>query len=190
MKPSTQIPELQALIVAVEKKFGEPIRTTAAFERLSSALEADLKEGLGASTLKRIWGYVPDGTTPRLSTLDILSRYAGYGNFKAFRRETLRGDSSDFITGRTCITSDELAPGDRLALEWLPDRRLTLLYKGDAIFEVAESANTKLRRGDIIECSCFLKGWPMLVPYVLRNGEKMPPYIAGKPNGLTLLEQL
>ena len=66
MKPSTQIPELQALIVAVEKKFGEPIRTTAAFERLSSALEADLKEGLGASTLKRIWGYVPDGTTLRL----------------------------------------------------------------------------------------------------------------------------
>lgn len=190
MKATTQIPELQALIVAVEKKFGGEVRTTAAFERLASALEADLKEGLGASTLKRIWGYVPDGTTPRLSTLDILARYAGYGGFKAFRREVFGGDSSDFLTGRTCITCDELAPGDRLALEWLPDRRLTLRYKGDALFEVAESSGAKLRPGDVFECSCFLKGWPMVVPYVLRDGGKTPPYIAGKANGITLLEKL
>ena len=190
MKPTTQIPELQALIVAVEKTFGEEIRTTAAFERLAAALEATLKEGLGASTLKRIWGYVPDGTTPRLSTLDILARYAGYDSFKAFRKESIGGDSSDFITGWTCITSDELQEGDRVALEWLPDRRVTLRYKGDALFEVEESAGSKLRRGDIIECSCLLKGWPLMVPYILRDGRKTPPYIAGKANGITLLEKL
>lgn len=190
MKTTSRIPELQALIVAVEKRFGEEIRTTAAFERLAAALEAVLKEGLGASTLKRIWGYVPDGTTPRLSTLDILARYAGYEGFKAFRKATFGGDNSDFITGRTCITSDELQPGDRLALEWLPDRRVTLRYKGEALFEVVQSAGTKLRPGDVFECSCILKGWPLLVPYILRDGVKTPPYIAGKAHGITALEKI
>ena len=190
MKSNMLIPELQTLIVAVEEKFGNEIRATSAFERLAEALEAECKEGLGASTLKRIWGYVPNDTTPRLSTLNILARYVGYEDFKAFRKENFGGDSSDFITGRTCITCDELKNGDRLVLEWLPDRRVVLSYKGGAVFEVMEVANARLRPGDILECSCFLKGWPLVVPYLLRDGQKSPPYIAGKAHGITLLEKL
>ena len=80
--------------------------------------------------------------------------------------------------------------GDRLVLEWLPDRRVVLSYKGGAVFEVMEVANARLRPGDILECSCFLKGWPLVVPYLLRDGQKTPPYIAGKAHGITLLEKL
>ena len=189
MKSSTQIPELQALIAAVEKRFREEVRTTAAFERLSAALEYELGEGLGASTLKRIWGYIPSITTPRLSSLNILARYVGYPSFKAFRQVLSETEESGYLSSRMCLTSDDLAAGDVVVLGWAPDRRVTLRYLGDARFEVTESFRSKLTAGDIFESSCFLKGWPLFVPGVLRNGEMTPPYIAGKAHGLTLLEK-
>lgn len=190
MKSSSQIPELQALIAAVEKRFREQVRTTAGFERLAAALEYELRESLGASTLKRIWGYVPSVTTPRLSSLDILARYAGYADFKAFRK-TLEGtDESAFIDGRTCLTSDDLEAGDQIVLGWAPNRRVTLRYQGEGLFEVTESAHSKLQPGDVFESSCFFKGWPLFIPGIRREGEMTPPYIAGKTHGLTLLEKL
>lgn len=189
MSSSKQIPELQALIAAVEKRFREEVRTTAGFERLAASIEYELREGLGASTLKRIWGYIPSVTTPRLSTLDILARYAGYADFKAFRQALAGADESAFLSGTTCLTSDDLAPGDRVVLGWAPNRRVRLRYAGEGRFEVVESSNAKLQPGDIFESSCFFKGWPLFVPGILRGGEMTAPYIAGKAHGLTLLEK-
>lgn len=186
----TRIPELQALIAAVERRFREEVRSTAGFERLAAAMEYELGEGLGASTLKRIWGYVPSGTTPRLSTLDLLARYAGFGDFKAFREKISAEDGSAYLDSNTCITSDDLSPGNRVALGWAPNRRVTLRYLGDERFEVEASTNSKLQQGDVFEASCFFRGWPMFVPGILRNGEMTPPYIAGKAHGLTILERL
>ena len=62
------IPELQALLEAVEARFKGPVRTTAGFERLAAAIEFELGESLGATTLKRLWGYIPN----RLVTLAYL----------------------------------------------------------------------------------------------------------------------
>lgn len=39
---------------------------------------------ISLSTLKRLWGYVPYTSRPRLTTLNILSRYVGYRDFSAF----------------------------------------------------------------------------------------------------------
>ena len=97
-----QIPELQALLRAVEERFGEAVKTTAGFERLATSIDFTVGQTLGASTLKRLWGYIPEKTTPRLSTLDILSRYAGYKDFKAFRKTLHAEESSDYVTERTC----------------------------------------------------------------------------------------
>ena len=187
---ASQIPELQALIAAVERRFREEVRTTAAFERLAAALEYELGEGLGASTLKRIWGYVPSVTAPRLSTLDILARYAGYADFKAFRAKLSEEEGSAYITRRTCLTSADLAAGDRVVLGWAPNRRVTLLYRGEGRFEVTDSVHSKLQPGDVFESSCFFLGWPLFVPGILRDGEMTPPYIAGKAHGLTQLEKI
>ena len=62
------IPELQALLEAVEARFKGPVRTTAGFERLAAAIEFELGDSLGATTLKRLWGYIPN----RLVTLAYL----------------------------------------------------------------------------------------------------------------------
>ena len=75
------IPEIDLLLKAVETRLGWPIRTTRDFELLS----AKLNSALGATTLKRLWGYISDKSTPRLSTLDVLSRYSGSKDFEVAR---------------------------------------------------------------------------------------------------------
>ena len=189
MNSLMQIPELQALIVAVEKRHGEPLRSTTGFERLSAEMTAVLGEGLGASTLKRLWGYIPGGTVPRLSTLNLLARYAGYPDFKTFRQKTPARDDSGYVAKGCCITSDELEVGDCLVLGWAPDRIVKLKYLGEDRFEVLSSEHSKLRPGDVFVQSCFFKGWPLYVPCIWRGGEATPPFIAGKAHGLTLLEK-
>ena len=182
------IPELQSLLEAVEKRFNAPVRTTNDFERLSAAMEFDLPESLGATTLKRLWGYIPGRTTPRLSTLDLLARYAGYKHFKDFCKTLHAEDSSDMVLEHNYLTTDELNPGDTVTIGWAPNRLVKLLYRGEERFEVLEVANAKLRVGDIINVSCFFKEWPLFVPGILRGGEMTPPYIAGKAHGLTLIQ--
>ena len=138
----TQIPELQSLLAAVEETFHAPVRTTTGFERLSAAIEFALGESLGASTLKRLWGYIPSRTTPRLTTLDLLARYAGHKDFKAFCDALHAEDSSDYLVDRSYITSDELSPGDGVRIGWAPNRLVSLSYLGGGRFEVLDSANS------------------------------------------------
>ena len=181
-----EIPELQSLLEAVEKRLGAPVRTTNDFERLSAAMAYALPESLGATTLKRIWGYIPSRTTPRLSTLDLLAEFAGFKDFKDFCKKMHAEDSSDFIT-RSYLTTAELDPGDTVSIGWAPNRLVKLLFKGNDQFEVLEVANARLQPGDLLTISCFFKGWPLFVPGILRDGAMTPPYIAGKAHGLTQL---
>ena len=170
-----QIPELQALLRAVEERFGEAVKTTAGFERLATSIDFTVGQTLGA---------------PRLSTLDILSRYAGYKDFKPFRKTLHAEESSVYVTERTCLTSADLAVGDKVRIGWAPDRLVNLAYLGSDRFEVVESANAKLLPGDVIEVSCFFKGWPMFVPCIHRGDTITPPYIAAKARGLSNIEKL
>jgi hypothetical protein len=78
------MPELAYLLDEVEQKYGRRIATTTDFESLSVVIEHQIGEMLSASTLKRLWGYVSLNPTPRIATLDILSRFVGHKNFKAF----------------------------------------------------------------------------------------------------------
>lgn len=185
-----QIPELQALKEAVEKRFNAPVRTTADFERLAVAVEYAIGDTLGATTLKRLWGYIPSTASPRLTTLNVLARYIGFWDFKAFCESLHAEDSSDFITDHSLLTSADLGKGDRVLVGWAPNRLVTLVYKGEDLFEVEEAIHTKLLKGDVFEASCLMQGWPLFVPGVLRDGKMTPPYIAGKAHGLNRIEKL
>jgi hypothetical protein len=58
---------------------------------------------------------------------------------------------------------------------------------GDSLFEVEESINSKLREGDRLQCSCFFKGLPLIIPSVQRGEDRLPSFIAGKSTGLNLI---
>ena len=83
------VPELNYLLAEVEKRYGRRLSTSADFEALSVVVEHESGELISASTLKRLWGYVTLKPTPRISTLNVLSRYIGKRDFNAFQQSIM-----------------------------------------------------------------------------------------------------
>lgn len=188
---SKQIPELKFLLSEVEKRYGRRIATTTDFESLSVVMEHEIGELLSCSTLKRVWGYMTMKPTPRRSTLDILSRYAGHRDFISFR-ESLKGRDdfqSQFVNNKLVDPTD-LAEGAEMVIGWNPNRLVTLKYLGERNFEVTASENSKLIPGDRLELGTMMIGYPLYVSRILRNGEYTKPYVAGCTSGLTKMEIL
>ena len=184
----TAVPEIQSLLTAVEIKYGKPILSTNDFNTLSAIIRFEGHENLSPSTLKRLWGYVSQETTPRRATLDILSRFVGKSNFSDFCISLLGSYSdSSCYTETRYLSADEVAEGGIIAIGWEPNRLVKLRKLKDNTFEVVESHNSKLELGDKMMCSCFFKGLPLVVPGIIRDGKQLPSYIAGKANGLNVL---
>ena len=184
------VPELTRLLALVEQRYGRSVHTSTDFESLSVVIEHETGEYLSASTLKRLWGYVSLHPAPRFATLDVLCRFVGYPSFAAFR-QALKEDpafESDFFTTRF-VSSDEIRPGERLTIGWDPNRLVTLEAFGDGRWRVLQSENAKLRPGDEFCATQFLLGYPLFLDRILRDGAWTPSYVAGKRNGLTVLEK-
>ena len=189
MTQRKEIPELQYLLELVEKQYGRKLSTTTDFESLSVIIEKATGDLLSSSTLKRLYGYVSLNTVPRKTTLDILSRFIGNRDYETFRI-SLSNDpqfSSRFFSAKT-VTTSELRAGDRLRIGWPANRIVTLNYLGNDLFEVETSVNASLVKGDRFRQVSFMKGYPLYLSRILRNGDYTPAYVAGMNSGLNLLE--
>ena len=183
------MPELAYLLDEVEQKYGRRIATTTDFESLSVVIEHQIGEMLSSSTLKRLWGYVSLNPTPRIATLDILSRYIGHKNFKAFCESLKESKAfvSTFFTSKYQTVS-ELTPGVIVTIGWAPNRVVNLNYLGGFQFEVLSSENSQLLPGDRFELSEIIVGYPLYISRILRNGEYTPSYVAGRQRGISLMK--
>ena len=183
------IPELAYLLTEVENKYGRRIATTTDFESLSVVIEHTIGELVSSSTLKRLWGYVTLNPTPRLATLDVLSRFIGYKDFKEFCNglKDSQAFTSTFFSSK-CQTVAELAEGAKVTLGWAPNRLVVLNYLGSFQFEVVVSENSQLQEGDKFELSEIIVGYPLYISRILRDGKYTPSYVAGQINGINLLK--
>ena len=188
-KIQKNMPELAYLLTEVENRYGRRIATTTDFESLSFVIEHQTGEQISSSTLKRLWGYVSLNPTPRIATLDILSKFVGHKNFKAFC-ESLKISKnfvSTFFTAKY-QTVAELKVGVEVSIGWAPNRLVRLKYHGDFQFEVMSSENSQLLAGDRFELSEIIIGYPLYISRILRDGEYTPSYVAGRNSGITLLK--
>ena len=109
---------------AMEKKAGRHMHTPKDFDFLSESIFESLHQKVSATTLKRLWGYAGQDTKPRMFTLDLLARFAGYRDYGAFEKSIgNEGEQQSQLFLSDTITADMLAVGDRLLLTWHPDRR-------------------------------------------------------------------
>ena len=69
---------------AMEKKAGRQMHTPKDFDFLSESIFETLHQKVSATTLKRLWGYLQESSTPRVSTLDLLAQYVGYADWNSF----------------------------------------------------------------------------------------------------------
>lgn len=181
-------PEIIELIEIVEKTYGKCLSTTTDFEVFSLFLDKKGYGKISPSTLKRMWGYVNDLHKPRVATLDILSCFIGHKSFNKFvewLKHSVMYNSSFFTANQ--VTSAEIETGTIVEIGWMPNRTVRLLYLGSSLYEVKEVKNSKLRVGDRFITGSFIKGFPLYLPYIIRDSQHTSPFIAGRNGGLSCL---
>lgn len=192
MTVETDMPQVTALKIAVERRFGRPVGSRADFAELVHEIEVETHEHLAENTLRRLWGAMDGYRTVYRRTLDVLSRYAGLGYWTDFcawlKNES--GRESDVVRGGFSVRVEDLAPGDRVRIGWLPDRLCVVEYTGGRKFRAVAAENSTMKPGDTFECSMMLRGYPLYVDNFTHDGEVVLRYVMGTDNGLTLLEKL
>lgn len=169
---------------------GVAAHTPGDFYTIMAYVESRTHEGIGLSTVKRLWQYGGLSSKPRQATLDVLARAVGYRSYDDFREHY--GDcspSSDIVLGDGIKHSD-LMPGDRLMLRWNPGREVTAEYLGNSTFRIVSSIASKLAVGDTFQAALFAEGHPAMLANVIHEESSWPLYEIGQQGGLTLVRRL
>ena len=178
---------LEQLKKMVERTVGREMNTPRDFDFLTICIYNLTKEHISSTTLKRLWGYQLDqqNSTPRILTLNTLSRVAGYCDWAAFQRQSVITDCESYFINNKNLFSSTLCVGEMLRLTWRPNRCVTIEYTGEEMFVVRSSENSKLDEGDIFQCPLFIYGEPLYLSHLLRKGMPISDYVCGRKDGIT-----
>ncbi|MBR6284407.1 MAG: hypothetical protein IKR25_08965 [Muribaculaceae bacterium] len=178
--------DIDALLHLVELKLGRSLVTPYDFDMLTAAVAKKTGTSISRSTVKRLVGYVGDKHEPSPTTLNTLARYAGYRDWSAFLS---RGsDPTSGTLNDELVQTAQLTVGDRIELEWLPDRHCVLRYLGEIRFEVEQvTGSHSLASGDTLNVMVFCLGQPLQATNHHHGGTIHPLYIAASQHGLTAL---
>ncbi len=177
------------IIELLKEKSGNQLRQPSDCEFLSLDIESKTRVRIGATTLKRLLGFAHDERTPHASTLDAIAHYLGYAHWEELLLIEDKGNSG-FGTSDEEIRSADLQVGAILEITYLPDRRVVMQYLGNQRYRIVESENSKLQKGDELEIQNFVLHHPLLVLNVLREGESLGQFTAGRVSGLTSVKVL
>ena len=174
------------LQIDIETALGRQLQTPKDFDFLRERIYARQHILISRTTLMRIWGYVAEDVTPRMSTLDILTQFLGYRGWKEYQQNALlpKEQQSSPVLSRRLSVLPTMFPGEQLRLTWLPDRVCDIEYQGNLKFLVTASENTRLKPGDTFEVSLIVEGEPLYLDN-LRQGNRPPiAYVCGKKSGV------
>ncbi len=176
----------------VERQFGRALCSPTDFAEASEEISRVTRVLLSVSTLKRLWGYVESKHRPRLSTLSALAKYLGMRDWTQFCLEAdvrLLPDSG--FLGDDVATVSEIATGQRLRLQWAPDRMVEVTCTGEGRFRVDMSENAKLQAGMEFSASLMAVGFPLQAYDVTpAPAEGLTVYVAAARGGLTAVERI
>ena len=162
---------------AVEARYGKCPASPADFAELSLFVKQKTGREVSSDTLSRLWGYKRGYVHVRGSVIDILNAY-GHA-----------GEESDFIYS-TAVKAEDLQPGDRVHIAWLPDRTCILEYLDDYRWRIAEVHHSKLHTGDTFSCRVIAQNQPLVVDHLHSGGQIYDGYVIGGKTGLTIVERL
>ena len=171
------------IIELLREKSGHEIRLSRDCELLTLDVESVTGEHIGVNTMKRLLGFIADERTPRTSTLDIIAQYLGYANWDALRLIDENCSNSAF-DDRDEYLACYLEKGQQVIISYPPNRELTIENLGDNHFRVVESENSKLQKGDVLTLTHIVRHYPLLVSEVIRDGQSLGAFTAGKAQGI------
>jgi len=167
----------------LRQKSNKDFRQSADCEYLALDIETVTGEHIGVNTLKRLLGFIGDERTPRVSTLDVIARYLGFDNWELLSIFDAQSNSS-FESSAEEIRVGNLSVGQRIQINYLPDREIVLAYLGGNCFRVEQSINSKLTVGDELTITHIVQDYPLLVSEVVRGGKSLGAFTAGKAQGI------
>ncbi len=176
------------LMHRIEEVYQQELTTPRDFQWLSDQLKY-MGTKLSPTTLKRLWGYLRDESTPRRSTLDALSQLLGYSSFSHFMSSPSDSDeaASAPALGATIHPSTQMEEHERLMITWQPGRKCIIRHLGSGQFVVESSENTRLLPGNTFCCELIIDGEPMYIDNLVQTGRKPTGYVCGKRNGVHFL---
>ncbi len=192
MAIKTDSPQITALRVAVEKRFGHPIESRTDFTLLAYDIERVTNNHIAENTLRRLWGRISGYETVFTRTLDVICKYIGCERWSVFCKQLNNEDNkeSSIVKEGMSIKVEDLQVGDKIRIGWLPDRVCIVEYVGGRTFKAIDAVNATLQTGDTFECSLMLKNYPLFVDNLVHGGEHCDRYSIGLNSGLTTLEKL
>lgn len=171
----------------LSKKSGLRLDDGAHLNLLIEKIAEQEHEIIGLNTMKRLMGQIKDEREPRLSTLNIIAHYLGFPNWEVMEEATRRYNSK-FTSDDGSLASFAVPEGSLVEYTYLPDRKVTLRHRTASTYEVVHNENSQLHEGDIVEVSVFMLHFPLIVSDVVRDGQSLGSYIAGKWTGLKSLK--
>jgi hypothetical protein len=171
------------IIEQLKRKSGNELRIPSDCELLSLDIQSKTGVRIGATTLKRLLGFAQDERSPHTTTLDVIAHYLGYENWDALRLVDENSSNSSF-DDRDEYLACYLKPGQQLVIYYPPNRSLTIEHLDGNRFQVMESENSKLLAGDQLTLTHIVRGYPLLVAEVLRAGQNLGAFTAGKAQGI------
>ena len=173
----------------IEKRLGSAIRYHSDCESLSFEIEKVTKQKVSTNTLKRLFGFIMGVSEPRLFTLDTIALYLGYTNWDVYLSSLDRLGNSGFNSLQEINISD-LALKAVVQFDYEPDRMVQVRYEGENRFTVVAVKFSKLRENDLLEISHFVLNYPLVILSVIRDGNNLGRFTAGKVGGLSGLKIL
>lgn len=125
---------------------------------------------------------MPYDKSHRLSTLNVIAQYLGYGSWNDLT-VALSGNNSGFEDIPT-LDAATLSDGAELLISYVPDRLLRLIHHAGNSFTVTASEHSKLKAGDNIVVAQFTVGYPLFATRVIRDGSELGSFTAGKVGGI------
>ena len=154
-----------ALCEALEAAIGRKMEKASDFDRMAEYVFEKTHEKVSTTTLKRLWGYLKEGSSPRESTLDILAQSLGEADWNAFCKK-------NFPTSETQNQSDDDLHLKNVNMEGIfkplhPMRRYLFLLVPVVVIAIAGFAYWLFSKQTAKETNNA---------YVLRIGQKFATY--------------
>ena len=177
---------IQQLCQDIEKALNRQMQTPKDFDFLHDRIYARLHVQVSSTTLKRIWGYLQEDVKPRETTLGLLAQFLGYSDLEEYQHNSSlpKEQQSNPVMSRRLSVSNELQKGDCLRLTWQPDRVCDIEYLGNLSFRVLSSENTRLREGNVFQCSLIIDGEPLYLDNLIQGNQPPIAYVCGKKSGV------
>lgn len=173
----------KALIRALQERWGRSITIPNDCEFLAKDITKRTSQYISVNTIKRLLGFLPYDKSHRLSTLNVIAEYLGYASWSDLST-ALSGKNSAFEDVSSTVDAATLPEGAELRISYAPDRLLQLVHHAGNSFTVAASERSKLQAGDQIEVAQFTVGYPLFVTSVIRDGQSLGSFTAGKVGGI------